>query len=103
MSAPLPFGFWVGTGSRNETDEINGVSHFLEHMMFKGTKKRTARQLAEAFDEIGGQVNAFTSKELTCYYAKVLDQLFFGRPGVFWRICFSGRRCPMKRSKRRKR
>ncbi len=72
----VALGFWVGTGSRNETDEINGVSHFLEHMMFKGTKKRTARQLAEAFDEIGGQVNAFTSKELTCYYAKVLDQHF---------------------------
>ncbi|TMZ52730.1 insulinase family protein, partial [Klebsiella pneumoniae] len=54
----------------------NGISHFLEHMMFKGTKKRTARQLAEAFDEIGGQVNAFTSKELTCFYAKVLDQHF---------------------------
>jgi predicted Zn-dependent peptidase len=72
----IAFGFWIGTGSRNETDEVNGISHFLEHMMFKGTKKRTARQLAEAFDEIGGQVNAFTSKELTCFYAKVLDQHF---------------------------
>lgn len=82
VAEPIPhvrsisFGFWIGTGSRNETAEINGISHFLEHMLFKGTKKRTARQLAEAFDEIGGQVNAFTSKELTCYYAKVLDEHF---------------------------
>ncbi|PRX41869.1 putative Zn-dependent peptidase [Planifilum fimeticola] len=82
VAEPIPhvrsiaLGFWIGTGSRNETDEINGISHFLEHMMFKGTKKRNARQLAEAFDEIGGQVNAFTLKELTCYYAKVLDEHF---------------------------
>lgn len=64
----------MGTGSRYEQAETNGITHFIEHMLFKGTKKRTARQLAETFDEIGGQVNAFTSKEMTCYYAKVLDQ-----------------------------
>ena len=51
----------------------NGISHFLEHMFFKGTKTKTAREIAESFDSIGGQVNAFTSKEYTCYYAKVLD------------------------------
>ncbi|PWA13552.1 peptidase M16 [Pueribacillus theae] len=67
-------GIWIGTGSRYETPEINGISHFLEHMLFKGTKKRSAREIAEAFDRIGGQVNAFTSKEYTCYYAKVLDE-----------------------------
>ncbi|WP_124727532.1 M16 family metallopeptidase [Staphylospora marina] len=72
----VSMGIWVGTGSENETPELNGISHFIEHMMFKGTKTRTARQLAEAFDEIGGHVNAFTSKEITCYYAKVLDQHF---------------------------
>ncbi|MFC7442762.1 M16 family metallopeptidase [Laceyella putida] len=72
----IAFGIWVGTGSERETLQDNGISHFIEHMMFKGTKKRSARQLAEAFDEIGGQVNAFTSKEMTCYYAKVLDQHF---------------------------
>lgn len=69
----VAIGVWIGTGSRNETLENNGISHFLEHMFFKGTKTRTAREIAESFDSIGGQVNAFTSKEYTCYYAKVLD------------------------------
>lgn len=70
----VAIGIWIGTGSRNENSENNGVSHFLEHMFFKGTKTRTAREIAESFDAIGGQVNAFTSKEYTCYYAKVLDE-----------------------------
>ncbi|MFC7372220.1 M16 family metallopeptidase [Fictibacillus iocasae] len=69
----VAIGIWIGTGSRFETAEQNGVSHFLEHMFFKGTKSRSAREIAESFDSIGGQVNAFTSKEYTCYYAKVLD------------------------------
>jgi predicted Zn-dependent peptidase len=69
----VAIGVWIGTGSRDETVENNGISHFLEHMFFKGTKTRTAREIAESFDSIGGQVNAFTSKEYTCYYAKVLD------------------------------
>lgn len=69
-------GIWIGTGSEKESAHENGISHFLEHMMFKGTKKRSAREIAEAFDEIGGHVNAFTSKEVTCYYSKVLDQHF---------------------------
>lgn len=69
----VAIGVWIGTGSRNETPANNGISHFLEHMFFKGTKTRTAREIAESFDSIGGQVNAFTSKEYTCYYAKVLD------------------------------
>ncbi|MCK1992430.1 M16 family metallopeptidase [Peribacillus muralis] len=66
-------GVWIKTGSRNETPELNGVSHFLEHMFFKGTTTRNAREIAESFDSVGGQVNAFTSKEYTCYYAKVMD------------------------------
>jgi predicted Zn-dependent peptidase len=70
----VAIGVWIGTGSRNETQENNGISHFLEHMFFKGTKTRSAREIAESFDSIGGQVNAFTSKEYTCYYAKVLDE-----------------------------
>lgn len=70
----VAIGVWVGTGSRNEDMKNNGISHFLEHMFFKGTKVRTAREIAESFDSIGGQVNAFTSKEYTCYYAKVLDE-----------------------------
>ncbi|MBO8155186.1 MAG: insulinase family protein [Bacillaceae bacterium] len=69
----VSIGIWVLAGSRNETKENNGISHFIEHMFFKGTEKRTARDIAEAFDAVGGQVNAFTSKEYTCYYAKVLD------------------------------
>ncbi|MED1469519.1 pitrilysin family protein [Bacillus salipaludis] len=69
----VAIGVWIGTGSRNEHPEINGISHFLEHMFFKGTTTRSAKDIAESFDSIGGQVNAFTSKEYTCYYAKVLD------------------------------
>lgn len=69
----VALGVWIGTGSRKEDEYNNGVSHFLEHMFFKGTKSRNAREIAESFDSIGGQVNAFTSKEYTCYYAKVLD------------------------------
>lgn len=66
-------GVWVGAGSVMETHENNGVSHFIEHMMFKGTKNRTARQIAECIDDIGGQINAFTGRECTCYYAKTLN------------------------------
>ncbi|MCT2534573.1 insulinase family protein [Aquibacillus koreensis] len=69
----VTIGIWIKTGSRNEGKENNGMSHFLEHMFFKGTSTRSAKDIAEAFDAIGGQVNAFTSKEYTCYYAKVLD------------------------------
>lgn len=72
----VSLGVWIGTGSRNESKATNGVSHFIEHMMFKGTEHLTARQIAELFDGIGGHVNAFTSKEYTCYYAKVLDEHF---------------------------
>ena len=63
-------GILVGVGSRNESKEENGISHFIEHMNFKGTKNYSAFTLSEAFDEIGSQVNAFTSKEITCYYVK---------------------------------
>lgn len=69
----VSIGVWVEAGSRKETLENNGVSHFIEHMLFKGTKNRTAKEIAESIDNIGGQINAFTSKECTCYYAKVLD------------------------------
>ncbi|QXM06096.1 M16 family metallopeptidase [Crassaminicella indica] len=69
----VSLGFWVKTGSIHENLKNNGITHFIEHMLFKGTKNRTAKQIAEAIDDIGGQLNAFTSKECTCYYAKVLD------------------------------
>ena len=67
-------GVFVNTGSRNESPQINGISHFLEHMAFKGTKTRSARQIAEEFEGIGGRINAYTSKEKTVYYVKVLKQ-----------------------------
>jgi predicted Zn-dependent peptidase len=67
-------GFFVRTGSRDETDAVSGVSHFLEHMMFKGTDKLTAMEVNEAFDRTGAQFNAFTSEENTVYYAAVLPE-----------------------------
>ncbi len=67
-------GLWVGAGSMTEKPSENGLSHFLEHMLFKGTERRSARAIAEEIDGIGGQINAFTSKECTCYYAKVMDE-----------------------------
>lgn len=70
----VSLGIWVKTGSRNETEEQNGISHFIEHMLFKGTDRFTAKDIAELFDGIGGAVNAFTTKEYTCYYVKVLDE-----------------------------
>lgn len=72
-------GIWVKTGSTCETPEENGISHFIEHMMFKGTQKRSTRQIAADIDNIGGQINAFTSKECTCYHVRVVpDKLGVG-------------------------
>lgn len=67
-------GIWVNVGSNNENEETNGLSHFIEHMLFKGTKNRKANEIAEDIDNLGGQLNAFTSKECTCFYVKVLDE-----------------------------
>src|SRR5690625_1073068 len=69
----VTIGIWILAGSRNEAPHTNGISHFIEHMFFKGTKTRSAKEIAETFDAIGGQVNAFTAKEYTCFYARVLD------------------------------
>ncbi|MCL2466438.1 MAG: insulinase family protein [Micrococcales bacterium] len=66
-------GAWVSVGSRDESDGHHGSTHFLEHLLFKGTPNRTAQQIAEAFDAVGGEANAATGKEHTCYYARVLD------------------------------
>ncbi|MFE5293086.1 M16 family metallopeptidase [Isoptericola sp. NPDC056618] len=66
-------GAWVGVGSRDETDGHFGSTHFLEHLLFKGTPRRSAMDIAEAFDAVGGEANAATGKEHTCYYARVLD------------------------------
>jgi len=69
----VSMGVWVDVGARDESDEENGLSHFIEHMIFKGTRRRSAFQIAREFDAIGGQTNAFTTMENTCYHAKVLD------------------------------
>jgi predicted Zn-dependent peptidase len=69
----VSMGIWVNTGSRNELAVNSGISHFIEHMFFKGTQRRTAKDIAESIDSIGGQINAFTAKEYTCYYTKTLD------------------------------
>lgn len=66
----VTMGIIVGTGASYETDKQDGISHFIEHMMFKGTKKRTAFEISDSMDAIGAQVNAFTGKDITCYYAK---------------------------------
>lgn len=69
----VALGIFIRNGSINETSKSNGISHFIEHMLFKGTNKRTSKDIAEEMDNIGGQLNAFTAKEYTCYYARVLD------------------------------
>ena len=69
----VAIGIWVHAGSANETKEQEGIAHFIEHMLFKGTDTRSARMIAEQFDQIGGDLNAFTSKEMTCYYTTVLS------------------------------
>ncbi|GMA37083.1 peptidase M16 [Demequina litorisediminis] len=68
------FGAWVGVGSRDETPEHAGSTHFLEHLLFKGTARRTAQDIAVEFDRVGGESNAMTGKEFTCYYARVIDR-----------------------------
>ena len=70
----ITLGVWVNAGSRIESEKLSGVSHFIEHMLFKGTKNRTSKEIASTIDNLGGQINAFTSKECTCYYVKLLDE-----------------------------
>lgn len=80
IGVPMPtfhsasVGLWVDSGSVYETEENSGVSHFIEHMLFKGTEKRSARQIAEEMDAVGGLLNAFTDRENTCFYTKVVDR-----------------------------
>jgi predicted Zn-dependent peptidase len=73
-SRSVSIGVWVKVGSRHEPQELGGVSHFIEHMFFKGTAKRTAKDIAIEMDSLGGEMNAFTSQETTTYYAKVVDE-----------------------------
>src|SRR6266700_2845051 len=67
------FGIWAGVGSRDEGSAYFGATHYLEHLLFKGTRRRTALDISAAMDAVGGELNAFTGKEYTCYYARVLD------------------------------
>src|SRR4051812_13001713 len=67
-------GIWVGSGSRRESTEQNGISHFIEHMLFKGTTRRSAEDIARSVDSIGGNLDAFTAKELVGYNTKILDE-----------------------------
>src|SRR5215469_13995192 len=69
----VALGIWVGVGSRDEDIPHAGATHYLEHLLFKGTRKRTALEISSAMDAVGGEMNAFTGKEYTCYYARVLD------------------------------
>lgn len=83
-------GVYIKVGSRNETPALAGASHFVEHMIFKGTEKRSARQIAEGFEEMGGQLNAFTSKEYTGVYARTLDEdIYEGIEIVFDMLFYS--------------
>ncbi|MFC7763476.1 M16 family metallopeptidase [Catellatospora bangladeshensis] len=70
----VTFGIWVGVGSRDEAPQLGGASHFLEHLLFKGTRKRSALDISAQIEAVGGETNAYTAKEYTCYYARVLDE-----------------------------
>ncbi len=80
ITEPMPHlrsvsvGIWIRTGSRREPAELNGISHFIEHMVFKGTERRTAEEIARAIDSVGGMLDAFTAKEMICFNVKVLDE-----------------------------
>lgn len=74
--ASVSLGVWVGVGGRYEPASVNGASHFIEHMLFKGTRRRTARQISEAVEGVGGYLNAFTGEESTCFYSKALAGRF---------------------------
>ncbi len=70
----VSLGVWLRSGSRREVEEENGITHFIEHMLFKGTENRSAEQIARSVDAIGGNLDAFTAKEIVCFSAKVLDE-----------------------------
>src|SRR5580693_6795082 len=67
-------GIWLRTGSRREPPELNGISHFIEHMLFKGTQRRSAEDIAREMDSVGGMLDAFTAKEMVCFNSRVLDE-----------------------------
>ena len=95
-------GIWVKAGACDETDEVSGVSHFIEHMMFKGTEKRTAREIAADVDKIGGMFNAFTGKEATCYYIKTLSSNIYQGAEILLDMITGSRFDPAEMDKERK-
>lgn len=90
----VAIGIWVQSGARHEPEELCGISHFIEHMVFKGTAQRSARDIAEQMDGIGGQINAFTSNECTCFYARSLDEHFNLAADVLCDIFFNSEFAP---------
>ena len=70
----VSLGVWVDVGSRHEAPDENGITHLIEHMVFKGTRKRSAKQIAASLESLGGALNAFTSREQTCYTARIIDE-----------------------------
>ncbi len=82
-------GIYIKVGSRHEQAKLAGGSHFIEHMLFKGTAQRSAREIAEGFEGIGGQLNAFTSKEYTCVYARTLDENLESGMDILFDMIFS--------------
>jgi predicted Zn-dependent peptidase len=98
----LSIGVWVKVGSRHESREIGGVSHFIEHMFFKGTQKRSARDIATEVDSLGGEMNAFTSQESTTYYIKVLDEHLPAAVDILSDILLGSRFDPADMEKERK-
>lgn len=95
----VSIGIWVRTGSVNEDEHTLGMSHYIEHMLFKGTEKRSAKQIAEDIDKIGGQINAFTSKESTCYYVKTLDTHVEEAADVLFDLLFNSKFDPTEMEK----
>jgi len=101
-SRSVSIGVWVKVGSRHEPQEIGGVSHFIEHMFFKGTSKRSAKDIAIEMDSIGGEMNAFTSQETTTYYAKVVDEHLPAAIDILSDILLGSKFDPVEMEKERK-
>ena len=84
----VSLGIWVGGGSRQESPQESGAAHFIEHMLFKGTENRSAADIAMETDAIGGQMNAFTTKECTCFYGRVLDDHLPKALDILWDMVY---------------
>src|SRR5512143_11019 len=101
-SRSVAIGVWVKVGSRHEPQEIGGISHFIEHLFFKGTEKRTAKDIATEIDSLGGEMNAFTSQETTTYYVKVLDEHLAAGIDILSDILLGSKFDPQEMEKERK-